>query len=223
MPTAIGSVGLGDHLPRGDAAGGASLIARCSVRRGRRRGPSRGAGALARCSAGNIAVEFALAVPVLLFMMLGSAEMARFVLLHQKLDRVATTVSDLVARAETISESQIDDIFTAVGQVADPFDLATLGVVIVSSVSNPDGTGATIAWQRSGGGTYSASSELGAEGDTPNLPADFVVREGETAIISEVYYDFTPFLSELIVDPQVIYRNAHHRPRLGTLEEIEPG
>jgi Flp pilus assembly protein TadG len=178
---------------------------------------------LARCAAGNIAVEFALALPVLLFLMLGSAEMARFVLLHQKLDRVATTVSDLVARAETISESQIEDIFTAVGQVADPFDLATLGLVIVSSVSNPDGTGATIVWQRSGGGTFSAASELGAEGDTPNLPADFVVREGETAIISEVYYDFTPFLSELIVEPQIIYRNAHHRPRLGTLEEIEPG
>jgi len=191
--------------------------------RDRRCGGAGALGPLARCSAGNISVEFALAVPVLMFLMLGTAEMARFVLLHQKLDRVATTVSDLVARAETISESQIDDIFTAVGQVADPFDLATLGVVIVSSVSNPDGTGATIVWQRTGGGSYSASSELGAEGDTPNLPTDFQVREGETAIISEVYYDFTPFLSELIVEPQVIYRNAHHRPRLGTLEEIEPG
>jgi Flp pilus assembly protein TadG len=179
--------------------------------------------ALARCSGGNVAVEFALAVPVLLFLMLGSAEMARFVLLHQKMDRVATTISDLVARAETITESQLDDIFTAVGQVANPFDLAALGVVFVSSVTNADGTGATIAWQRSGGGAYSASSQLGTEGDPPNLPADFQVREGETAIISEVYYDFTPFLSELIVAPQVVYRNAHHRPRLGTLETIEPG
>jgi Flp pilus assembly protein TadG len=190
--------------------------------RHRRCGGAGAVGLLARCAAGNVAVEFALSVPVLLFLMLGSAEMARFVLLHQKMDRVATTVSDLVARAETISESQIDDIFTAAGQVADPFDLAALGVVFVSSVNNPDGEGATIAWQRSGGGSYSASSELGAEGDTPNLPPDFEVREGETAIISEVFYDFSPFLSEMIVQPRVIYRNAHHRPRLGTLEEIEP-
>ena len=156
-------------------------------------------------------------------MMLGSAEMARFVLLHQKLDRVATTISDLVSRAETITESQIADIFTAAGQVAEPFDLAGLGVVIVSSVTNADGTGAVIAWQRSGGGTYSAVSELGVEGDEPNLPAGFEVREGETAIISEVFYDFSPFLSELIVEPQVIHRSAHHRPRLGTLEEIDAG
>ena len=96
-------------------------------------------------------------------------------------------------------------------------------MVIVSSVTNADGNGAVIAWQRSGGGTYSAASELGVEGDEPNLPDDFVVREGETAIISEVFYDFSPFLSELIVEPQVIYRSAHHRPRLGTLEEIDAG
>jgi Flp pilus assembly protein TadG len=162
-------------------------------------------------------------VPVLLLLMLGSAEMARFVILHQKLDRVATTISDLVSRAETITESQIADIFTAADQVAEPFDLANLGVVIVSSVTNADGSGATIAWQRSGAGSYSAVSELGVEGDEPNLPPGFVVREGETAIIAEVFYDFTPFLSELIVEPQEIHRSAHHRPRLGTLEEIDAG
>ena len=49
------------------------------------------------------------------------------------------------------------------------------------------------------------------------------VREGETAIIADVFYDFSPFLSELIVEPQVIHRSAHHRPRLGTLEEIDAG
>ena len=179
--------------------------------------------ALGRCAAGNVAVEFALAVPVLLFLMMGSAEMARYVLLHQKLDRVATTVSDLVSRAETISESQVVDIFTAVDQVAEPFDFADLGLVIVSSVTNPDGTGPVIAWQRSGGGAYSATSALGVQGATPVLPTGFVVREGETAIISEVYYDFTPFLSELIVAPQVIYRTARNRPRLGSLDTIEPG
>jgi TadE-like protein len=171
---------------------------------------------------GNVAVEFALCVPVLLLLMLGSAEMARYIILHQKMDRVATTISDLVARAETISEDDLEDIFTAAGQVAEPFDLANLGVVIVSAVTNSDGEGPVIAWQRSGGGSYTTSSHLGAEGDSPVLPPDFEVREGETAIISETYYDFTPFLSELIVEPQVIYRSAHHRPRLGTLEEVEP-
>jgi TadE-like protein len=193
-------------------------------RRPRSRRARRWTGArLLACRAGNVVVEFALAAPVLMMLTLASAELARFVILHQKMDRVATTVSDLVSRAETINETEMADIFLAIGEVASPFDLADLGVVIVSSVTNPDGNGAIVAWQRSGGGAYSASSHLGAEGDDAVLPDGFEVRQGETAIISEVFYDFTPFLSELIVEPQEVYRSAHHRPRLGTLEEIEAG
>jgi hypothetical protein len=56
-----------------------------------------------------------------------------------------------------------------------------------------------------------------------DLGADFEVREGETAIIAEVFYDFEPFLSALIVEPQTLYRRAHHRPRLGTLDEVGAG
>jgi hypothetical protein len=173
--------------------------------------------------AGNVAVEFALVLPVLMLLMLGSAEMARFVILHQKVDRVAVTTSDLVARAETIKESELDDIFLAAEFVARPFDLPNLGVVIVSAVTNEDGSGARVAWQRSGGGSASHSSQVGTEGGAASLGADFEVREGETAIIAEVFYEFEPFLSELIVEPQTLYRRAHYRPRLGTLEEIEAG
>jgi Flp pilus assembly protein TadG len=173
--------------------------------------------------AGNVAVEFALTLPVLMLLMLGSAEMARFVILHQKVDRVAVTTSDLVSRAETIKESELDDIFEAAELVAQPFDLPNLGVVIVSAIINEDGTGPTIAWQRSGAGTASHASQIGTEGGAATLSGDFEVREGETAIIAEVFYDFEPFLSELIVEPQTLYRRAHHRPRLGTLEEIDAG
>jgi Flp pilus assembly protein TadG len=184
-----------------------------------------GSGAVRACLgvAGNVAVEFALALPVLMLLMLGSAEMARFVILHQKVDRVAVTTSDLVARAETIKESELDDIFDAADLVAQPFDLAALGIVIVSAVTNDDGSGPTVAWQRSGAGAASHTSQIGTEGGAATLSADFEVREGETAIIAEVFYDFEPFLSELIVEPQTLYRRAHHRPRLGTLEEIDAG
>lgn len=175
---------------------------------------------LRRCAAGNVAVEFALASPVLLLLMLGSVELARFVILHQKLDRIAVTVSDLVARAEEISQSDIDDILVAAGEVAQPFALSDLGVVIVSSITN-DGDGPVVVWQRSGGGSYGGTSKVGAEGGTATLPTGFNVNEGETAIISEVYFDFDPFLSELIVEPQTLYKRAHHRPRLGTLQEIQ--
>ena len=170
---------------------------------------------------GNVVVEFALALPVLLMMLLASAELGRFVMLNQKVDRVAVTMSDLVARAETISESELDDIFDAAAHVAEPFDLGNRGRVIISSVINADGNGATVAWQRTGGGSFITPSEVGVEDGAADLPGDFAVREGETAIVSEVFFDFEPFLSEMIVAPKVIYRRAHHRPRLGTLDTVE--
>jgi hypothetical protein len=155
-------------------------------------------------------------------MLLASAELGRFVLLHQKVDRVASTMSDLVARAETISESEIDDIFTAASQVAEPFDLRGRGRVVISSVTN-DGSGPKVAWQRLDDGSYVTQSQIGAEGDLATLSGDFAVAEGETAIISEVFFDFEPFLSELIVAPRLLYRRALNRPRLGTLDQVEPG
>src|SRR5262245_5495138 len=89
--------------------------------------------------AGNVAVEFALALPVLLLMMLASAELGRFVLLNQKIDRIAITMSDLVARAETLSDSDLDDIFSAATQVAQPFDLVGRGGVTISAITNVSG------------------------------------------------------------------------------------
>ena len=175
---------------------------------------------IGRRDRGNVAVEFALALPVLILLLLASAELGRFVLLHQKIDRVASTMADLVARAETISESEIDDIFTAAGQVAEPFDLGSQGRVLISSVTN-DGSGPTVAWQRLDGGSYVAASQIGAEGEPATLSGEFAVAEGETAIISEVYFDFEPFLSELIVAPRLLYRRALNRPRLGTLDTVE--
>ena len=51
------------------------------------------------------------------------------------------------------------------------------------------------------GGGGGRLAEIGTQGGAATLTADFEVREGETAIIAEVFYDFEPFLSELIVRP----------------------
>jgi hypothetical protein len=201
-----------------------SALAAARQAGGRRQKPRPAAGRCRRLGTrGAIAIEFALVLPVVLLLMLASAELGRYILLHQKVDRVAVTMSDLVARAETISEAEIEDIFVAAGQVAQPFDLNGNGLVIISAVTNPDGDGATVAWQRSGAGSYVGVSHIGAAGDPAELPEDFEVREGETAIIAEVFFDFAPFLSELIVPPGLIYGRSHHRPRLGSLDEVEAG
>ena len=80
--------------------------------------------ALGRDRRGALAVEAAMAVPVLAVLLLGGVEVTRFVLLNQKLERTSATVADLVSRSEKIYAAELPTVFAAAGFSFDPFDLA---------------------------------------------------------------------------------------------------
>ncbi len=168
---------------------------------------------------GNVLVEFAVAMPVLLLLVLGSVEMGRYILLNQKLHNAAATMADLTARFETLSAAQVDNLFAATGQLVNPFDLDTNGRVIVSGVSAAVPNDPRVFWQRSGGGSYSATSQVGAVGGTAAVDTGLPVRVGETVIVAEIFYHYEPFLLSL-VDESVMWRIAYVRPRLGTLQTL---
>lgn len=177
---------------------------------------------------GSILVETAGAIPIVVLLAMGGAEFARYVLLHQKLDRVAASVGDLIAQQETINEQQLADIFSSIDDVLAPFDLGTEGVVIVSSSAIPTGgvdcDTAEILWQRTAG-TYSASSQVGSAGGSatyPSVPGGFCVRVGETVISSEMFYQYTPFFWNDLIGTSQIYKFAVFRPRLSKLDTVLP-
>jgi Flp pilus assembly protein TadG len=119
---------------------------------------------LAHDRSGSILVEFSLAMPLLAVIMLGGLEISRYVLLNQKLDRVAGSIGDLVSQAETISVTDLTSLFDATPFVVSPFALAGQGVVFVSSVSASDGDPPLVNWQHSGAGSLAATSMVGAPG-----------------------------------------------------------
>lgn len=174
---------------------------------------------------GTLLVELAMAMPILVAIMLGGFEISRYVLLHQKLDRTVTTVGDLIAQATVLTEADIDNVFEAVQYVFSPFELGDIGVVIVSSIGRSGEDPPHINWQRSGGGTLSTSSYIGVEGGDATLPAGFTIEAGETVIVAEVFYEFSPlmwpnaFAGTALSD--VFYHRAFFRPRLAPLDTIE--
>jgi len=98
---------------------------------------------------GSLVAEFAAAMPVMVLLLLGGIEISRFALLNQKMDRLATTMGDLVAQAETLSTAELDQLFLAASHVASPFDVQGNGTVIISSISVPTGLAEErIVWQR---------------------------------------------------------------------------
>ena len=162
--------------------------------------------------------------PILVSLLIGSFEIARFVLLNQKLNRLASNSSDLVTRSETMSEAELDNIFAAGEFITSPFRLDNKGVVVISSVSNPgpdDTTPPVVNWQQRSDLLVTFPSEVGVEGGNAVLPAGLTLRAGQDIIISEVIYDFEPIMFADMTD-KTLYHVSFHRPRLGELTSLTP-
>ena len=185
-------------------------------------------GRLKRDRRGILAVEMAIVTPVVIGRLLSGIEVTRYVLLNQKIERASATMADLVSQSETLSEGGLVNLFAATAYVMDPFDLVADGQLVVSSISGVDrrgrrrrGNQARINWQRSFGGG-SGGSAFGVEGGTASLPAGFVVREDETVVVTEVFYDYVPAFMGTQLVSRTLYTYAVFRPRFSSLATINP-
>ena len=169
---------------------------------------------------GAALIELGFAVPVLVMVLLGCFEAARYVLLHQKLDRAATSTADLVAQQNGITTAQMCDLFDAARQLMDPYDMATGGRVIVSSVSRPDTNPPKVSWQQTSVGTVTVTSGIGTTGNDATLPSGMVLQTGGNVIVAEAFYNYEPFFLGALFEPTQLYHTAYNRPRLANLTTI---
>ncbi|MEM7222691.1 MAG: TadE/TadG family type IV pilus assembly protein [Pseudomonadota bacterium] len=170
---------------------------------------------------GSVMVEFAFAATLFFLLLLGGFEVGRFMLLHQKLSRVAADSSDLVSRAEELTAADVQQVFEAAEFILNPFDLGDDGLLIITSVSTIANETPSIDWQFDGAGTGTGTSEIGSgAGQTAVLPDGFTMRPDENVIIAEVFYDYEPFFG-VVTTSQTIYYTGTHRPRFGPLNELQ--
>ncbi len=170
-------------------------------------------------------VDFALVVPVLVFLLLGSMEVGRYVLLNQKLSRVAISTSDLMSQAKHAVVADVNQIFAAAEYTMSPFELGDDGLVFITSVSTDDSDPVEpeIAWQMSGGGTGTFTSQVGTvEGTPATLPGTFEMEENQNIIIAEVFYTYEPFFFGQVIEPKTIRQIGLHYPRLRPLHDLIP-
>jgi Flp pilus assembly protein TadG len=175
---------------------------------------------LRKSERGSVSAEFAVSITVIIALLTGGVEFGRYVLVRQKLDRAATTASDLVARSESLSTDQLGSIFSSTKEVMTPYDFGTKGLVIVSMVTQGDGVD-EIVWQRSGGGTFSKPSVVGVEGDAATLPSGFSLRDGESVVIAEVHYRYNPMILGSFLGVTDVYHIAYFRPRFGATVPLD--
>lgn len=156
-------------------------------------------------------LEFAYALPIFLTLMLSGVELTNYVTTKMRVSQIALHVADHAARmgsgsqlaAKTISEIQINDLFTGAGFQAGELGLYTKGRVILSSlepVANPNTTDRyKIVWQRCQGSQVHPSSygNAGATNMTGMGPADRQVKtpNDNATMFVEVFYRYTPIIA----------------------------
>ena len=163
-------------------------------------------------------VELALALPLLMTLFYGTVEVTRYVLITQKVEKLAHSVADMTAQSATASAASLNQVMAAASDIMSPYTVGSNGRIIISSLYRAPGTvDPKINWRYEGGGTLIAASALGLVAATPTMPSAFTFDERENIISAEVYYRFSPLISSQFFGTTTIYRVAFYKPRFGAL------
>ena len=137
---------------------------------------------------GVAAIEFALVLPILLTLWIGGVEVTQALSFDRRLNNLAATIGDLVARSEaSVTYAQIDEILDIATGAMYPQSAAGVSMV-VSAVSIDAAGAATVAWSRAEGTTPARTV-----GEDLNGIVAETLRIPDTQIImSEVLASHTP-------------------------------
>jgi Flp pilus assembly protein TadG len=162
--------------------------------------------------------EFALVLPFLLLLMMGGYELSRLIIVNQRLEKVAYTVTDVVAQQTSVTNAQLGNIMTAAAEIMQPYPFSANGDIILSSVyQNGTGTSPTVKWQYKGGGTLASVSKIGQLAGIAALPSGLTLNNTDNVIIAEVFYNYTPLLIAGPILSTSLYKVVVFKPRLGAL------
>jgi Flp pilus assembly protein TadG len=172
-------------------------------------------GRFARQSDGVSAIEFALVLPFMLLMYIGSVELGDGLAIEFKVTETARTVTDLASQQLSIDPAAMTGILGASQKIVAPYPPTNMVMTLSEVATNAQGQG-TITWSCSLNGT---AHPIGA---AVTLPVAL-----QTANISllwgEVTYPYTPQLGYVITGTVNIYENAYFYPRLVTSVPLPQG
>jgi Flp pilus assembly protein TadG len=159
-----------------------------------------------RCRRGIAAAEFALILPLMVLVLAGTVELGNALLLDRKVTRAAHTAADLVAQARSVTTAELDDVFDAVQQILQPFP-ATMQITVTSVYLDPSTTSLRVVWSQSRNGTAHP------QGSSFTLPQANMLLPGESVIVSEISYGYSPLFADLILSGVTLRDQAYLKPR----------
>lgn len=184
------------------------------------RRPSRAAKLLARFSRserGAAAVEFALILPFLLTLYMGSIEASSLFTVDRRVEVIASTMADLISRWNpndgTIPKSTVKDYFVASEGIITPYSTSDLSQVVSFLQVASDGT-AKVLWScgYNGGTARGANSAYTLQSNMKDLVTSGFSKSG-FLVAAETKYPYKPVLGMVFTSAIDLRKEALFLPR----------
>ena len=175
-------------------------------------------------SRGIAAVEFAMIVPIMFMMFVGSIEFSQALTVDRRVTQSASASADLIARApvDGLSTADIDGQMQIINQLMVPYDVAPLTVKVISVIARPvgpaPGKSIIVDWSRDnhGGTPYARNSSY-------TLPTASLLDPGESVIIAEATYLYTPLIFNYFLTTAFNLKETFYlKPRNSTCVNLKP-
>ncbi|GGA39402.1 pilus assembly protein [Pelagibacterium lentulum] len=160
---------------------------------------------------GVAAVEFALIIPLLLTMFIGSVDLSQGISTDRKLANAVSTLGDLVAQAPgNIRQNILDDYFSASQAIMLPYDGSRAQLIV--SVAHIDNDGvARILWSRAHNGASAHTQD-----SVYSLPSEITdIARDAYVVISEGSYEYRPVGGFVLKANIPLYKEFFYLPRFG--------
>lgn len=166
------------------------------------------------------AVEFALILPFLILLYMGSIEASSLFTVDRRIEVIAATMSDLVARWNPnqgpIPTATVEDYFRAAEGIITPYSTSGLKQVVTVVTVNAAGTSSKVAWScaYNGGVALVAGTDFPLE-DRMLLLATSNTTKAGFVIASKTSYSYRPVLGMVFTNALNLENQSLFLPRFG--------
>jgi Flp pilus assembly protein TadG len=162
------------------------------------------------------AVEFAMVLPVMLIVYLGSVGVGGAVTADRKLSNLSLTLANLTARATVaLQDSDLTSIFNASAAVLAPYDYTQSGMVVSSivfdSVNNPPN--AYVVWSTATGPGATALTPSCTINLSTTLVPNNIRTPGGSVILAQATFPYKPVVGYVISGTINLAENDFMVPR----------
>jgi Flp pilus assembly protein TadG len=160
----------------------------------------------ARDSKGVSAIEFAMVLPFMVALYVGTIELGDGLTIRFKATQAVRSVTSLASEYVSIDTATMSSILNAASTVITPYPASNMTITLSEITTNASGQG-KVTWSCSLNGTprtWNSSYTLPTNLQTANI----------TVLLGEVTYPYTPGLGYVISGTINIYQSLYFYPRL---------